>query len=94
MPTLVPEDIEVERTEQNPTVIVVIWRPLTLVEAKGFIQYLVTLTEVSSSKRQARSMMVPWNQNNVTFTDLDRNQAYGVTLATTNFEGDVMHTSK
>ena len=59
------------------------WQPLTLIEARGFIEYIIELNVDFSLKRQAPlTMRVPMNQSSVAFTGLDPNLAYEVTVGT------------
>ena len=63
-------------------IILITWQPLTLLEARGFIEYVVDLHIMDSLKRQALSKRVPMNQSNVTFTGLNPNQVYEATVGT------------
>ena len=59
------------------------WQPLTLVEARGFVEYVADLYLQFSRKRQILSTMrVPMNQSSVVFVGLDPNQAYEVSVST------------
>lgn len=70
----------------NGTVITVSWQPITLEQARGFFQYLVTLTPVTISRRQAMMLTanVSSDQTSVTFRNVDRNTRYSVSVAAVN----------
>ena len=63
-------------------VILVKWRPLTLVEAKGFIEYVVTLQVAPSRKRQELTKRVSISANSVNFTGVDPSVDYQATVGT------------
>ena len=66
------------------------WQPLTLLEARGFIVYLIQLYEVGSVKREVLSLTVPMDQDNATFSDLDTTANYEVSVGTLNMaSGDI-----
>jgi hypothetical protein len=60
-------------TREEPSVVRVTWRRFTLVEARGFIEYVVQLHLVPSVKRQEGSLVqrVPMNRNQAVFRGLD-----------------------
>ena len=71
MPLTEPAEVSVTRSTEDASVVVVSWRPFTLVEARGFIEYIVQLHEASSSKRQQPlTMRANMTQSSVTFTTL------------------------
>ena len=74
--------MNVTRSEENPSVIVVTWQPLTLLEARGFIEYLIQLYEVGSIKRQVLSQTVPMDEDSATFSDLNTTANYEVSVGT------------
>ena len=82
VPTMSPTNVGVIRSEEDPSEIVVTWQPLTLLEAKGFIEYLVQIHKVGSIKRQLLSMTVPMDEDSVTFSDLDTTADYEVSVGT------------
>jgi hypothetical protein len=71
----------------------VTWQPFTLVEARGFIEYIVELHLVSSAvKRQEDEsfiQQVPMDQSNVTFTGLDMTSNYEATVGTVSLTDNV-----
>ena len=72
VPTLSPVDVRMLR--EDPGTITVFWQPFTLVEARGFIEYIVKLYAVVTTKRQdPESIMqrVSMNQSNAVFTGID-----------------------
>ena len=79
MPTVSPANVGVTRSEEDPSEIVVMWQPLTLLEARGFIEYIIQIHEAGFVKRQALAMM---NEDNVTFSDLDTTANYEVSVGT------------
>ena len=82
-------NVQAVRSSSDTTTITVSWEPLTIVEAHGFIQYLVVLTPSASSKRQTLSMQVAMDRSSVAFTGLDPSQAYEVSVATVTSDGIV-----
>lgn len=86
VPVIAPADVRISRSSSTVTVM---WRPLTLVEARGFIEYIVQLFEVPSSRRQSGLMQrIPMNQGNATFTGLDRSSDYEASVGTISVSGD------
>ena len=66
------------------------WQTLTLLEARGFIEYLIRLYEVGSAKRQALSLTVSMDEDSATFSDLDIAANYEVSVGTiTVSSGDI-----
>ena len=88
VPAVAPSNVTVTRSTSNPKVLTVAWEPLTLVEAKGFINYTVTLTPGGSRKRQTGTLTrtltrtVPGDQNSTTFTDTNPATDYTVIMGT------------
>lgn len=82
MPTVSPANVGVTRSEEDPSEIVVTWQPLTLLEARAFIEYLIQLHVVGSVKRQVLSMTVPMDEDSVTFSGLDTTADYEVSVGT------------
>ena len=85
VPTFSPIDVRMLR--EDSSTISVIWQPFTLVEARGYIEYIVRLyiVTVSSMKRQdPGSIMqrVPMNQSNAVFTGVDTTSDYEATVGT------------
>ena len=91
VPASAPADVEVSRSTDNPRIITVTWQPLTLVEARGFIEYLVQLHEVSSSKRQDElTQRVPMDQSSTTFTVDDTSISYEASVGTVSLFRDTV----
>ena len=68
---------------------VVSWRPLTLVEARGFItHYTVTYSPQMLRKRQAAMIRVVPDANTVTIEGLDADTAYSVQVSGATVAGD------
>ena len=84
MPTVSPKNVGVTRSEEYPSEIVVTWQPLTLLEARGFIEYLIQLHKTGSVKKQvlATTVHVPMDEDSVTFSDLDTTANYEVSVGT------------
>ena len=84
VPSVAPGKVNITRSIDNVKVLTVTWEPLTLVEAKGFINYTVTLIPGGSRKRQtgALTRTVPVNQNSTTFTDTNPATDYTVIVGT------------
>ena len=75
--------MQVTRSTEVPSVIVVSWRPFTLVEARGFIEYIIQLHELSSSKhQQPLTMRASMTQSSVTFTNLNPSISYEASVGT------------
>jgi hypothetical protein len=88
VPASAPADVEVVRSTVNPRNITVTWQPFTLVEARGFIEYLVQLQEVS---KQARlTQQVPMDQSSATFTVDDTSVDYEASVGTGSVSGDAV----
>ena len=89
----IPGNVQAMRSSEDSTIITVTWEPLTLVEARGFIQYLVMLRAFESSKGQVLlgllSMQVPSNRGSATFTNLDPAQGYEASVAAVTSNGTV-----
>ena len=89
VPVGAPADVNVTRSPDF-SAITVTWRPFTLVEARGFIEYLVQLHEGSSAKRQdGLTQRVPMDQGSTTFTGLDISQNYEASVGTVSESGEV-----
>ena len=89
VPAGAPTDVEVSRSIQNPRIITMTWRPFTVVEARGFIEYLVQLHEVSSTKRQdGFTQRVPMDQGSTTFTVDDPSINYEASVGTVSLSGE------
>ena len=89
VPVGAPADVSISRSSDF-SAITVTWRPFTLVEARGFIEYLVQLHEVSSAKRQdGLSQRIPMDQGSTTFTGLDTSQNYEASVGTVSESGEV-----
>ena len=76
MPTASPSFV----VTSNQSSIVVTWERLTLLEARGFIEYLIHLYEESSVERQ--SMQLPMSEDSATFTGLEKCTRYEVSMST------------
>ena len=86
MPEFSPVDITVSRSSEDPSTITVTWRPYTLVEARGFIEYIVQL---HLEERQAlEEERVPMNKSNAEFSGLDTASSYEVSVGTMSLSGD------
>ena len=79
VPTVSPANVDVTRSEEDPSEIVVTWQPLTLLEARGFIEYIIQL-EVAGSVEL--SLTVSMDEDSVTFSDLDTAANYEVSVGT------------
>ena len=89
MPLTEPAEVSVTRSTEDASVVVVSWRPFTLVEARGFIEYIVQLHEASSSKRQQPlTMRANMTQSSVTFTGLDTGIDYTVSVGTASLSSE------
>ena len=88
-PTRPVGNVQAVRFLGDPTIFTVSWEPLTIVEARGFIRYLIELTPSASSKRQTLSMEVAMEQSSVEFTGLDPSRGYDASVATIMSDGTV-----
>ncbi len=90
---LPPEGVSVERSSDGSEM-TVSWIPLSLVEARGFVQYYVITISGggSGTKRQLGggctvsdgTCLAPAASDSLTVTGLDPSTGYGVTVAATN----------
>ena len=76
MPTVSPSFV----VTSNQSAIVVTWELLTLIEARGFIEYLIHLHKESSVERQ--SMQFPMSEDSATFTGIEMCARYEVSMGT------------
>ncbi len=80
------EDITVTRV--SGSVIRVEWVPLSLVQARGFVQsYLVTYGPSGSRKRQSETITVDADQSMVDIVGLNSNNDYTVAVTAVNGAG-------
>lgn len=73
----------VRHPDDDGTVLIVTWEPLTIVEARGFISYSVEATpSTSSRKRQQNKLMkiVPGNASIATLTEANPSTSYTVVV--------------
>ncbi len=88
MPAVAPKNVSVFRSDVDRTVVIVTWIPLTLVEAKGFIRYVITLTVPSSNVKRQTPLTMTVSGNNATFQSLDPTTEYEVSVGTVNSNGE------
>ena len=89
MPEFSPVDITVSRSSEDPSTITVTWRPYNLVEARGFIEYIVQLHLEESKKRQAlEEQRVSMNKSSAEFSGLDTASNYEVSVGSMSLSGD------
>ena len=91
VPTVPPAHVGISRSSDS-SAIKVTWRPFTLVEARGFIEYLVQLHEMSSivKRQDGLTRRVPMDQNSTTFTGLDVSVGYEASIRTISVSGDTV----
>ena len=79
-----PQQVKVIRAENDSTVLVVSWQPLTIVEARSFILYVVVVRPTKAKKRQSAELRkeVAMNESSVRFEGLDPFVGYDVTVGT------------
>ena len=67
-------------------IITVSWGRITLEQARGFFQYRVTLTPLTSNTRQAVTLTkaIPSDQTSVIFQDLDPSVQYIISVGVVN----------
>ena len=84
-PSVAPEVTSITRSDDG-TVITVAWQRITLEQARGFFQYRVTLTPLTSNTRQAVALTktIPSDQTSVIFQDLDPSVQYIVSVGVVN----------
>ncbi len=85
MPAVTPKNVSVVRSGIHRTVIIVTWIPLTLVEARGFIRYVVTLVPTARERIPVRMTV---SGNTATFQDLNPATDYEVSVGTINSNGE------
>ena len=89
VPEFSPVDVAVSRSSEDPSTITVTWRPYNLVEARGFIEYIVQLHLEESKKRQAlQEQRVPMNKSSAEYSGLDTASNYEVSVGTMSLSGD------
>jgi hypothetical protein len=89
VPSFSPLNVSALRSIEDPSNITVTWQQYTLVEANGFIEYVVHLYLADSVKRQLRDeILVPMNQSTATFTVGDNTRGYAVFVSTRSLSGD------
>jgi hypothetical protein len=92
VPTFSPVDVGVFRSSEDPSIVTVTWQPLTLVEARGFIEYVVRLYLEES---ELAEQQVPMNSSTVMFRSLDSTSRYEASVGTrslsSNATGPGMH---
>ena len=91
VPVGAPAGVGVSRSTENPRIITVTWRPFTLVESRGFIEYLVQLHEVFSTKRQdGLKQRVSMGRGSTMFTVDDPSISYEASVGTVSLSGDTV----
>jgi len=93
-PTKAPENIQV--IQINATSVNITWTPLTLFEAQGFPEYIVSLSPLNTEgrrRRQAILTIVTLNSFAV-FTHLDAHYSVSVSVTTGDGSNSVMSNSK
>ena len=95
IPVKPPENVKYER---SGTTVTVSWDRLSLIEARGFPIYTVTMTPyslVGSSSRATRQsnddgiVSVTTNETDVVIEDVDPNEEYSLTVAVGTSAGDI-----
>lgn len=90
VPLVMPDEVAVSRSTENPRVITVTWRPFTLVEVRGFIEYIVHLHEVGSVWQTKLEQRVSMDQSNALFTVKNSSIDYEASVGTTAVSGDAV----
>ena len=82
---MAPEVHSINRSNDG-TVITVSWQRITLEQARGFFQYRVTLTLLTSNMQQAVTFTktIPSGQTSVVLRDLDPTVQYIVSVGVVN----------
>jgi hypothetical protein len=75
VPVSAPADVKVDCSTVNITVS---WQPFTLVEARGFIEYLVELRQAGLTKQESKQ--VPMDHSSAIFTVGDTSINYEVSV--------------
>ena len=90
-----PSNVNVTRDKNDPNTVIVSWQRLTLIEARGFIVYVVELRVAGTTKRQASLMKeVSMNMNSTNFTNVDRSTNYQAVIGTRTPELNMVGPSK
>ena len=87
VPAVAPKNVSLFRSEDGRS-IVVVWIPLTLVEAKGFIQYVISLSVSGSTVKRQSPLTMTVSGNEATFRDLDPSTDYDVSVSTFTSSGE------
>ena len=82
-----PVDVTVSRSSEDPSTITVTWRPYNLVEARGFIEYIVQL-HLEETQALEEEERVPMNKSSAEFSGLDTTSSYEVSVGTMSLSGD------
>lgn len=77
MPTIAPNQITMML---DGTSLTVTWQPLTLVEAKGFIDYIIILEPTDPLYTEVLNATVSWSESSVIFHNIDVSMNYSVTV--------------
>ncbi len=88
VPGVTPKNVSVFRSDVDRTVVIVTWIPLTLVEAKGFIRYVITLAVSSPTVKRQIPLTMTVSGNNATFQGLDPATDYEVSVGTVTSNGE------
>ena len=87
VPETSPSNVSMTHTNE---VVIVTWQPFTLVEARGFIEYIVQLHIVPSAKRQGGPVKrVPMDQSSAVFTNVNTSSTYEASVGTVSLSGDI-----
>ena len=82
VPSKMPENVKVFRSKDDNTVLVVTWDPLTIVEARGFITYVIEATPSGVPMiLQELHTEVPGNVSSVRLQGADPRIIYSVTVS-------------
>lgn len=91
VPTSSPANVSISRSTEDPSTVVVTWLPFTLVEARGFIQYIVQLHTVAPIEGQNILLkQVPMDQSSTIFMGLDPSLRYEASVGTSSLSGDIL----
>ena len=92
-PNISPSGIASQRSSDG-TSIYIVWRKVSLEEARGFFEYIVVLDAVNSRRRQSSDITihVPFNKTSINVTGLNPQLTYTLTMriAVQNENGEVI----
>lgn len=88
MPITSPANVSVFRSSFEPSIIHVTWQLFTLVEARGFIEYIVQLHHLP--RQAVLTVNVLMDQSSVVFMNLDPTANFVAKVGTVSRNGEII----